>query len=138
MPFRAYRWMLTPYQQSGREYGEECSWKLLGDLHTYAHKLPAVCFQIREFSKDGTTRTDEELLLQHDTAASTAAQQVKERPCLVRLGLGLEVHNREAQQESKGRGQGRALVHERLEFLAPSCTKEISSPSHYLYSATIT
>lgn len=28
----------------GKRAGEECAWKLLGDLYTYGHKLPAMSF----------------------------------------------------------------------------------------------
>lgn len=36
---------------SGATRGE-CAWKLLGDLHTYAHKLPPMCFEA-EGARDG-------------------------------------------------------------------------------------
>jgi len=37
----------------GREGARgECAWKLLGDLHTYAHKLPPMCFEA-EGARDG-------------------------------------------------------------------------------------
>lgn len=49
----------------------ECAWKLLGDLYTYAHKLPPMCFV-----KDGAEGCGEERLVDKSTADAVAAQQV--------------------------------------------------------------
>lgn len=55
----------------GRQ-GHECAWKLLGDLYTYAHKLPPMCFVA---DGDGSDSRGERLL-ETGTKAAVAAQQV--------------------------------------------------------------
>lgn len=51
--------------------GHECAWKLLGDLYTYGHKLPPMCF----VDGDGCDGRGERLL-ETGSAAAVAAQQV--------------------------------------------------------------
>lgn len=63
--------------KAGSRRQHECAWKLLGDLYTYAHKLPPMCFV-----KDGAEGCGEERPVDKGTADAVAAQQV----CVLRVG----------------------------------------------------
>lgn len=65
----------------GGSRGGECAWKLLGDLYTYAHKLPPMCFEA-EGSREGGEGEGDGF---GTVVAEAAAEQAVRRSCLFPL-----------------------------------------------------